>query len=258
MTIPVHDTLSLSSPVVTASGHPTTLETFTLRLPPALAAAQPDAVRVRVAVPVAMPTSSEPVPVRFWLQDSTSDPLTDAMVTELSSHTEQAPAIVVVTDPLPVSWYMDSHQGERALERFVLELLLPHIRQRFGVTLGGQGCSIEGIHLSAYGALYLGLKYPHLFGRITAIQPVMMAAGAEVPMERITPWVWMRRNQQQLQHSCITLVISQRNNAFNQAITACHQDLQRAQIPHHFVQYTTERPAEPTVSTSHLLLDSVI
>ena len=91
MTIPVHDTLSLSSPVVTASGHPTTLETFTLRLPPALAAAQPDAVRVRVAVPVAMPTSSEPVPVRFWLQDSTSDPLTDAMVTELSSHTEQAP-----------------------------------------------------------------------------------------------------------------------------------------------------------------------
>ncbi|MDH2435441.1 alpha/beta hydrolase-fold protein [Pokkaliibacter sp. MBI-7] len=257
MTIPVHD-LSVRSPVIAASGLPAAVETFILRLPPALAAAQPDAVRVRVAVPAAILTSSEPVPVRFWLQDGTSDPLTDAMVAELSSHTEQAPSIVVVTDPLPVSWYMDSHQGERALERFVLELLLPHIRQRFGVTPGGQGCSIEGIHLSAYGALYLGLKYPHLFGRITAIQPVMMAASTEVPMERITPWVWMRRHQQQLQHSCITLVISQRNNAFNQAITACHQDLLRAQIPHHFVQFAMERPSEPAASTSHLLLDSAI
>jgi len=81
--------------------------------------------------------------------------------------------------------------------KFLIEEVKPFIEKEYRVQLGGPATGIGGSSLGGLVSLYLGLKLPHIFGKIAALSPsvwwnqhVMHRFAAGAPVEP-RPRIWL-------------------------------------------------------------------
>jgi enterochelin esterase-like enzyme len=79
--------------------------------------------------------------------------------------------IIVVPQALPSGWYANSKDGARPIEDVLIQNLVPHIDANYRTIASPKARGIEGMSMGGYGALRLGLKYPEVFGVISAVAP---------------------------------------------------------------------------------------
>lgn len=66
------------------------------------------------------------------------------------------------------SFYINSHDGRTRYEDFFIREFLPAIERRYRIRRERAARGLSGISMGGYGALRLALKYPHLFGSVSA------------------------------------------------------------------------------------------
>lgn len=79
--------------------------------------------------------------------------------------------IIVVPQALPSGWYTNAKDGMRPVEDVLVQNLVPHIDATYRTLEHANARGIEGMSMGGYGALRLGLKYPRVFGTISAVAP---------------------------------------------------------------------------------------
>ncbi len=81
-------------------------------------------------------------------------------------------AMVIVTPSVTArGFYLDRRDGSEHWETFIIQELLAHLRERFGVRQDRAGTLITGISMGGMGSLRLAFKYPELFGAVAGMEP---------------------------------------------------------------------------------------
>ncbi len=66
------------------------------------------------------------------------------------------------------TFYINSRDGRRRYEDFFVQEFMPFIERRYRVRAGKRYRGIAGVSMGGYGALRLALRYPELFGSVSA------------------------------------------------------------------------------------------
>jgi len=120
--------------------------------------------------------------------------------------------IIVLVQALPVGWYVNSKDGKLPIEQVIIRDLVPHIDSTYRTIAQKEGRGIEGHSMGGYGALRVGLKYPNLFGAISAVAPSILRDMGEEPgyrtcytfdddqdyYEQVGPWNLAKLNAKHL------------------------------------------------------------
>jgi enterochelin esterase-like enzyme len=116
--------------------------------------------------------------------------------------------IIVLVQALPVGWYVDSKDGKLPIAQVIIKDLIPHIDNTYRTIRHKNGRGLEGHSMGGYGALHLGLKFPHLFGAISVVAPSILRHLGQEPIyrtfytfendqtyyEQVGPWALAVRN----------------------------------------------------------------
>ncbi|MBI1339090.1 esterase [bacterium] len=100
-----------------------------------------------------------------------------AQMTGMAELLEQAvrqgriPAAVSVMPSAGRSFYMDYRDGSERWESFVIEALLPHMKQSYNVPKGREGVFVTGVSMGGMGSLRIAFKRPDLFQAVAAQEP---------------------------------------------------------------------------------------
>lgn len=128
-------------------------------------------------------------PVIYWLHGGFGDARQGA---ELVARIDTAirddvmqPAIVVVPQILPIGWYVDSKDGARPLAQITAFDLVNHVDATYRTIPEASARTIEGFSMGGFGALHLGLKYPKIFGKVSAIAPAILRYLKDEPEDRV-------------------------------------------------------------------------
>ncbi|MFX1477065.1 MAG: alpha/beta hydrolase-fold protein [Promethearchaeota archaeon] len=81
------------------------------------------------------------------------------------------PEMVVVTPFCERCFYMDYKDGSQRWESFIINELIPHLKNEFQVIPDSDRIFIGGISMGGMGSLRMGLKYFDKFGAIVAFEP---------------------------------------------------------------------------------------
>lgn len=94
------------------------------------------------------------------------------------------PPLVVATPSCQRSFYLDRFDGKQQWETFLLEELLPALRQRYPVDPRRAGTLVSGVSMGGMGGLRLAFKYPERFAAVAVLEPGIEPAlcFAEVPL----------------------------------------------------------------------------
>ena len=79
--------------------------------------------------------------------------------------------IIVFPNGLANSMWVDSADGCTPVESIFIKELIPFIKNKYRVKTEPDKTIIEGHSMGGYGALRFGFKYPHIFGKVSAIGP---------------------------------------------------------------------------------------
>lgn len=93
-------------------------------------------------------------------------------------------AIIVSPHILPMGWYVNSIDGQKPLEKLLVDDLVPHIDSLYRTKSEKRYRAIEGMSMGGYGALRFGLKYPEVFGVVSAFAPSILHSMSEEPSYR--------------------------------------------------------------------------
>jgi endo-1,4-beta-xylanase len=157
-------------------------------------------------------------------------------------------AIVVLALALPVGWYVNSRNGKYRVEDVIVQDLVPHIDATYRTIASRDGRALEGMSMGGYGALHLGMKYPALFGAISAVAPAILRELKDEPSERTfdafaddqayfdanSPWVLARAHASELQGRTIRLLTGEEDARLRSALAGFDQLLTQLNIPHGF------------------------
>lgn len=159
--------------------------------------------------------------------------------------------IIILVQALPVGWYVDSKDGRLPIEQVIIKDLIPHIDNTYRTITQKGGRGIEGHSMGGFGALHLGLKFPHLFGTISAVAPSILRNLSDEPLfrtsytfandqsyyEQVGPWNLAKVNAHQLRAENTNLRILSGANDSNLQPTLheYHQWLKDLRIRHLFV-----------------------
>ncbi|RPH57001.1 MAG: hypothetical protein EHM81_12245, partial [Chloroflexi bacterium] len=153
-------------------------------------------------------------PVIYWLHGGFGNARQGAWAVQFYDSAMQdklmPEAIIVLVQALPVGWYVDSKDGKLPIEQVIIKDLIPHIDNTYRTIAQKEGRGIEGHSMGGYGALRLGLKYPHLFGAVSAVAPSILRNLGDEPIyrtyytfdgdqdyyEEVGPWNLSRLNAQ--------------------------------------------------------------
>ena len=190
-------------------------------------------------------------PVIYWLHGGFGNARQGAWaVTNLDRGMRAAlmpEAIVVLVQALPVGWYVNSKDGKRPVEDVVIRDLVPHVDATYRTIARREGRGIEGMSMGGYGALHLGMKYPLLFGAISAVAPAILQDLKDEPKERTFdtfgddeeyfdangPWVLAREHVADLRNGSAIRVLSGDEDArLRAAISGFGQLLTQLGIPY--------------------------
>ena len=159
--------------------------------------------------------------------------------------------IIVLVQALPVGWYVDSRDGRLPIEQVIIKDLISHIDNTYRTIAQKGGRGIEGHSMGGFGALHLGLKFPHLFGAISAVAPSILRNLSDEPLfrtsytfdndqsyyEQAAPWNLAKVNADQLRIENTNLRILSGSNDSNLQPTLheYHRLLKDLRIRHLFV-----------------------
>ena len=87
--------------------------------------------------------------------------------------------IVVGVNGIASSSYSDSRDGELPFESVIIKDLIPHIDATYRTISDRKGRALEGFSMGGFGTLHLGLKYPEMFGALTALGPALLEFGSD-------------------------------------------------------------------------------
>jgi S-formylglutathione hydrolase FrmB len=76
--------------------------------------------------------------------------------------------LLIVTPDGGSSFYINSRDGHRRYEDFLLREFLPQIEKRYRTQAGRVSRGVAGISMGGYGALHLAFRHPELFGSLGA------------------------------------------------------------------------------------------
>ena len=192
-------------------------------------------------------------PVLYWLHGGFGNAREGAWAVEHLDRGIRAglvpEAIVVLPHALPVGWYVNSKDGKRPVEDVLIKDLLPHVDASYRTLARRESRGIEGMSMGGYGALHLGMKYPTLFGAISAVAPAILPDLKDEPKERTFdtffddeayydangPWSLARENAAALRHGCaIRLLAGDQDARLRSAVVGFHQLLTQLGITHQF------------------------
>ncbi|MFN8210902.1 MAG: alpha/beta hydrolase-fold protein [Bacteroidales bacterium] len=129
-----------------------------------------------VLLPQNYASSTDRLPVIYWLHGENTGSRDGAWMADKMKQAmtggEMPPAIVVFVQPLPTGWYVNSADSTMPVEDVIIKDLIPFVDANYRTIKSPGGRAIEGFSMGGYGALHLGLKYPGLFGAISAIDPI--------------------------------------------------------------------------------------
>jgi enterochelin esterase-like enzyme len=158
-------------------------------------------------------------------------------------------AIVVLAQALPVGWYVNSRSGKYPVEDVIVTDLVPHIDATYRTIAHREGRGVEGMSMGGYGALHLGMKFPALFGAISAVAPAILQDLKDEPRERTFdtfaddeayfdangPWALARENASALrQGGAIRLLTGEEDARLQSALAGFDRLLTELGIPHQF------------------------
>jgi endo-1,4-beta-xylanase len=125
-------------------------------------------------------------PVLYWLHGGSGSQIEGTwMVARIDAEIcagSLPPFIVVLPQALPDVRYINSKDGTRPVEDVIIHDLLPHIDATYRTIATRKGRAIEGMSMGGYGTLHLGLKYPELFGTVSALAPSIKPMSEEPPV----------------------------------------------------------------------------
>jgi S-formylglutathione hydrolase FrmB len=81
------------------------------------------------------------------------------------------------------TFYINSKDGRVCYEDFFIHEFVPYIESHYRGRPGRHYTGIEGISMGGYGALHLALRYPQLFGSVSAQSPALIASLPRVTMD---------------------------------------------------------------------------
>lgn len=163
--------------------------------------------------------SSKRYPVIYWLHGGLGNARQGAWAVQhygAAMQTANMPeAIIVLVQALPVGWYVDSKDGKLPIEQVIIHDLIPHIDATYRTISHPGGRGIEGHSMGGFGSLHLGLKFPHLFGAVSAVAPSILRNLSEEPLyrtfytfdgdqnyyEEVGPWRLAERNAEALKQA---------------------------------------------------------
>ena len=125
-------------------------------------------------------------PVIYWLHggfgyQTEASNIAVAPFASAMSAGKMPETILVMPQALPSGWYVNSKDGSRPVENVLVKDLVPHIDATYRTIADARARCLEGMSMGGYGALHLGLKYPTLFGVISAVAPAIHESISEEP-----------------------------------------------------------------------------
>lgn len=200
--------------------------------------------------------SDKRFPVLYWLHGGFGNARQGAWAVHHLAAAIQKGAmpelIIVLVQALPVGWYVDSKDGRLPIEQVIIKDLIPHIDNTYRTIAQKGGRGIEGHSMGGFGALHLGLKFPHLFGAISAVAPSILRNLSDEPLfrtyytfdndqsyyEQVGPWNLAKANAHQLRAGNTNLRILSGTNDTNLQPTLheYHRWLEEFHIRHLFVE----------------------
>jgi len=128
-------------------------------------------------------------PVIYWLhggfgsQTEAANIAVPAFVAAMQAG-KMPETMLVIPQALPGGWYVNSKDGARPIEDVLIRNLIPHIDSTYRTRAEPFARGIEGMSMGGYGALHLGLKYPAVFGIISAVAPPLHEQLSKEPDSR--------------------------------------------------------------------------
>ena len=81
---------------------------------------------------------------------------------------------VLITPDAGHTFYLNSRDGETRYEDFFIREFVPAMEHRFRIEAGRAARGISGVSMGGFGALHFGIKYPELFGAVSAHSAALM------------------------------------------------------------------------------------
>jgi S-formylglutathione hydrolase len=136
-------------------------------------------VEVGVLLPPGYSPSEPPVPLLLFLHGgggSAQDLFQRRDVFAQLWRAGTLPRVVVATPSTGQTFLMNFRDGSQRWESFVLEELIPTLRDRFRVTRDSGTTLLAGWSMGGMGALRIAFKHPDLFGAVAAWAPAVEPA----------------------------------------------------------------------------------
>jgi len=86
------------------------------------------------------------------------------------------PPAVFVTPATGRTFYMDFRDGSERWETFIMDELIPHLRNEYALAVDARGTVVTGLSMGGVGALRLGFKHSTVFGAVAALAPAFEPA----------------------------------------------------------------------------------
>ncbi len=83
---------------------------------------------------------------------------------------------LIVTPDGAASFYINSRDGKRRYEDFLLQEFMPGIEKRYRAQAQRKSRGIAGISMGGYGALHISFRHPQLFGSVGAHSAALLEA----------------------------------------------------------------------------------
>lgn len=141
-----------------------------------------------------------PYPVWYLLHGLSDDYSAWLRWTSLERYVRDLPLIVVLADGHR-SFYTDATDGF-AYEQAIVRDLLSFVDQHFRTVRSAKGRAIGGLSMGGYGAMKLGLKYPHLFGSVNAHSGVYLHVKERWWEKEDNPWAAEQRRIYGTEQAC--------------------------------------------------------
>jgi enterochelin esterase-like enzyme len=196
-------------------------------------------------------------PVIYWLHGGFGDSRQGLPAVERIDEAIRSgampPVIVVLPQALPIGWYIDSKDGARPVEQVMVRDLVQHVDTAYRTIAAAAARYVEGFSMGGYGALHLGLKYPALFARVSAIGPSILRDMAGEPDERVAntffgdqdyydavgPWTLLLGNAPELRkHSRVRLLAGTEDHRLAPTLRDFAGRMSALGVPHEFHEVT--------------------
>lgn len=134
----------------------------------------PSPVAYSVLLPPDYTDSSEQYPLLLFLHGGNGD---QGFLNQFEAVFKEAwaagdcPEMIVVTPSCGRSFYMDYKDGSQQWETFIVDGLIPEVRNAYRVAAGRENTFISGISMGGMGSLRIAFKHPDQFGAVVSFEP---------------------------------------------------------------------------------------